>query len=560
MRVKIFFLFLLLIFPQLVGAAIEVSIDRTPVHVNQSFQLFFESDETPDGDPDFSPLQQFFSVLNSSQSNSISIINGDYQRSIKWTLQVVPKQAGDFVIPAIHFGDDKTDPFPITVKPAAQSATDSGSDLIFELSADRESVSVQGQVIISMRLMSNSNISAYQFGDLEVENLDVVIEPLGEVQRFQTQLGDQAYLVLEKKLALFPQQSGQLKINPVLGEVRLVPQSNSLFDPFQTRGEIKSVNSPELILEVSGIDTAFNGQHWLPSTSVRLNDVWQEDLSKLVAGEPVTRTLMLVADGLTAAQLPTLGQDDIDGLKQYPDQPTLSDQRTSRGIVGVRQQKIALIPTAAGTYTLPEIVIPWWNVYTQKEEYARVPARTIQVTGDPATTLEAATELVSPEPRIATPLVVEPEIAVVEQTSRFWVWLSLFLTCGWLVSVLLWWLSRRRSISVVTASKEKGMSLRQANRALKAACLANDANAVRETLLDWANTLGLSVSFNNLNSTGRYFGEPLKSEINSLNQSLYGVEQTAWTGEGLWLICESISADAKPGSRQEEDQLVALNP
>ena len=560
MRLKTCFLFLLLVSPQVVGTAIEVSVDRDSLHVNQSFQLFFESDETPDGDPDFSPLQQFFSVSNSSQSNSISIINGDYQRSIKWTLQVVPKQAGDFVIPAIHFGDDKTDPFPITVKPAAQSATDSGSDLIFELSADRESVSVQGQVIISMRLMSNSNISAYQFGDLEVENLDVVIEPLGEVQRFQTQLGDQAYLVLEKKLALFPQQSGQLKINPVLGEVRLVPQSNSLFDPFQTRGEIKSVNSPELILEISGIDTAFSGQHWLPSTSVRLNDVWQEDLSKLVAGEPVTRTLMLVAEGLTAAQLPTLGQDDIDGLKQYPDQPALSDQRTSRGIVGVRQQKIALIPTVAGTYTLPEIVIPWWNVYTQKEEYARVPARTIQVAGDPAATPEAATELVSPEPGIATPLVVAPEIAVVEQTSRFWVWLSLFLTCGWLVSVLLWWLNRRRSISVVTAGKEKGMSLRQANRALKAGCLANDAIAVRETLLDWANTLGLSVSFSNLNSTGRYFGEPLKSEINSLNQSLYGVEQTAWTGEGLWQICESICADVKPASRQEEDQLVALNP
>ena len=76
--------------------------------------------------------------------------------------------------------------------------------------------------------MSNTNISAYQFGDLVIDDMDVVIEPLGDIKRYQTRLGDQAYLVLEKKLALFPQQSGKLRIGAVLGEVRLVPKSNSV--------------------------------------------------------------------------------------------------------------------------------------------------------------------------------------------------------------------------------------------------------------------------------------------------------------------------------------------
>ena len=560
MRLKIFILFTLLFVPQFASAAIEVSSDRNPVHANESFQLFFDSDETPDGDPDFSPLTQFFAVLNTSQSNSISIINGDYKRSIKWTLQVMAKQAGDFVIPAIQFGDDKTEPYPITVKPATQSTTEAGNDLIFELSADRESVSVQGQVIISMRLMVNNNISAYQFGDLEVENLDVVIEPLGEVQRYQTRLGDQPYLVLEKKLALFPQQSGQLKINPVLGEVRLVPESNSIFDPFQTRGEIKSVNSPELTLEVSGIDAAFKGQHWLPSTSVRISDVWQEDLNKLVAGEPVTRTLMLLAEGLTAAQLPTLDQDSIDGLKQYPDQPVLNDQRTSRGIVGVRQQKIALIPTAPGNYVLPEIVIPWWNVYTQKEEFARIPARTIQVAADPAAKPEANIEAISPEAEITATPAVEPVVKVVEQTSYFWVWLSLLLASGWLASGILWWLSRRRPASTVSERNDHTLSLQGASKNLKTACLDDDASAARNALLSWANAMSLSESFDNLNSVGHYFGDPLKTEIGNLNQSLYGIEQNGWSGQALLLICEKITADNKPSRHIGKDELMALNP
>ncbi len=564
MRLKTYFLFLLLLIPQLSSAVIEVSSDRNPVHENESFQLFFESDETPDGDPDFSPIQQFFAVLNTSQSNSISIINGDYKRSIKWTLQVMPKQAGDFVIPAIHFGEDSTEPFPVTVKPATQSSTDPGNDLIFEVSADRESVSVQGQVIISMRLMVNNNISAYQFGDLEVESLDVVIEPMGEVQRYQTRLGDQPYLVLEKKLALFPQQSGQLKINPVQGEVRLVPESNSIFDPFQARGEIKSVNSPELILEVSGIDSAFSGQHWLPSTSVRLSDVWQEDLDKLVAGEPVTRTLMLVAEGLTAAQLPALDQDDVDGIKQYPDQPVLDDQRTSRGIVGARQQKVALIPTAGGTYTLPEIVIPWWNVKTQKEEFARVPARTIQVAADPSAkpepVPESIPESISSEQEVTTAPALEPTVEIFHQRNHFWVWVSLFLACGWLASGILWWFSRRRSVSTVAKRNDQTPSLHSVNKILKAACINNDAKATRNALLSWANAMVLSDSFDNLNSVGHYFGDPLKAEINSLNQSLYGIEQTDWSGEVLWQTCEKITTEVKPVVQVEEDELVALNP
>ena len=560
MRLKSTILAFLFLIPQIASAVIEVSSDRNPVQVNESFQLFFEADETPDSDPDFSPLQQFFTVLNTSQSNSISIINGDYQRSIKWTLQLMAKQAGDLVIPAIHFGDDKTEPFPMTVKPATQSATEPGNDLIFELSAESESVPVQGQVIISMRLMVNNNISAYQFGDLEVENLDVVIEPLGEVQRYQTRLGDQPYLVLEKKLAIFPQQSGQLKINPVLGEVRLVPESNSLFDPFQTRGEIKSVNSPELILEVSGIDASFKGQHWLPSTSVRISDVWQEDLAELVAGEPVTRTLMLVAEGLTAAQLPPLDQGDVDGLKQYPDQPVMNDQRTSRGIVGVRQQKIALIPTAAGTYTLPEIVIPWWNVHTQKEETARIPARTVQVAGDPAVQAEPVIEPKASSEETSASTTVEPVVTVDEQTSRFWIWLSLFLASGWLLSGIVWWLNRGQSVLSAEAPKRSALNLVQVSKLLKAACFDSNANEARIALLNWANAINSSPGFDNLNSVGHYFGEPLKNEIDTLNQSLYGMQKTNWSGESLWQICEKIADDSQPARSASEEELLALNP
>ena len=548
-------LFLLLSFSGLVEAAINVTIDRQPVYVNESFQLVFEASESPDDDPDFSPLQQHFVILNTSQNSQISIINGDYQRSIKWTLQIMPKQVGEIIVPSISFGDDKTEPFQVSVKPATQSSSASNSGLIFELSADRDSVAVQGQVIISMRLLSNVNISAYQFGELVIDNMDVVVEPLGDIRRFQTRIGDQAYLVLEQKLALFPQQSGQLTIPPVLGEVRLSTQSRSIFDPFQSHGEIRRINSAELNIDVTGIDAAFSGQHWLPSTDVRLNEVWQQDLDSLVAGEPITRTLILTAEGLTAAQLPELRQSPVEHIKQYPDQASLNDQRSDKGIVGVVQQKIALIPTLGGTYTIPEISIPWWNMRTGQEELASVPARTIEVAAAAGLSEPTVVEKIQ---SVGKEQGSSP-VQVVQSSNYFWVWLSLFLAFGWLATGLYWWFTRRQT-GIATSETRQRPDLHRASKALKKACTQNNALAAREALLPWANSLGPDHRFANLNELAQHFGGPLKSQLSILNRGLYGSAEDSWTGEGLWQACVAIADSVESVRASETEGLAALNP
>jgi hypothetical protein len=551
-----FLLFLLLVSP-LLQAAVTVSVDRNPVHVNESFQLLFEADETPDGDPDFSALRQHFAILNTSQNSSISLINGNYQRSIKWTLQLMPKQAGEFVVPAIRFGDDKTDPFQVSVKPAAQSDQASGQGLIFELYADRESVAVQGQLIVTMRLMSDTNISAYEFGELMIDNVDVVTEPLGDVKRFQTRLGDKAYLVLEQKFALFPQNSGEMEINPVLGQVRLSSASNSVFDPFQRRGEIRSVNSPPLNIKVTGIDPAFTGKHWLPATKLRLSEVWQSDLDNLVAGEPITRTIMLVAEGLTAAQLPPLEQEQVSGIKQYPDQASLDDQRSDKGIVGVRQQKVALIPTAGGRYKLPEIRLPWWNTETARQEVATIPSRTIMVA--------AAAE----SPQVPSESTIIPELAPQpgavqtlnrQQSNHFWVWLSLFLACGWFASALAWWWRYHRADRQHSEKDAGQIRLKQAAKRLKSACEANNALEARDALLLWAGALPVGKKFNHLNQLADYFGEPVKTQIDTMNKSIYAATKQDWQGHELWQTCRNIMRDIEPSASINEHSLPALNP
>ena len=540
----------------LVQAGVTVSIDRNPVRVNESFQLYFETDASVDSDPDFSPLRQYFQILNTSQSNNISIINGKYQRSLKWNLQLMPENEGDFVLPAIKFGNQQSELFRVTVKPASQSTSPGNDGLIFELTSDDASLYVQSQVIVTLRLMSDSNISAYQMGDLLIEDMDVVIEPLGEVKQYQTRLEDKLYLVMERQFALFPQQSGTLNIGPVVADVRYGSRTRSIFDPFQPSGELRRVSSDKLSLEVLAKPESFNAPFWFPSTAVELSEDWRGDLNQLSAGEPVTRVISLTAEGLTAAQLPDLLQIDIAGIKQYPDKAVLEDHRSRKGITGVLRQRTAIIPTGAGRYILPEITIPWWNLDTATLEVARLPARTIEVNRatNEVSILQPAEELIPVLSGDAVKSVVrQPE------SKSFWMWASVLLAVGWIASILVWWVIRKGTVWRRPKSTDTTViSLRKAKKVLRRACVSNNASEARIALLNWANAIVVSHEFIHLNQVTRYFDAPLRQQVDRLNQCVYSPSADDWNGELLWSVCAQISAELTPIA--EHDRLQGLQP
>ncbi len=525
-------------------AEVHVDIDRNPVQVNESFQLVFSADQSPDRDPDFAILQQHFLILGSTRSNSISIINGEYQRSVKWTLKLMAKRVGKFMVPAIRFDQQRSKPLQITVQPS-RIASVPNNQLVLELLVDKPIAYVQSQLILTLRLLSATNISAYEFGDIKIEDVDTVVESLGDELQYQTRIGDKTYLVLEKKLALFPQQSGRLAVPPVIAEVRL--PSTSKFDPFRSGGEIRQLRSQPLTIDVEPIPAEFVGPYWLPAQSLELREQWQGDTDKLVAGEPVTRSLTLIAGGLTAAQLPELVLSQIDGIKQYPDQPGLENSLTSKGISGSRQQKVALIPGAAGSYLLPEISVPWWNLQTGKMETAIIPAREISVSA-------AVNTVVPVSPAVSESPAVAPQIL----SENIWLWISMLLASGWILSVLYWWFSshRRRQPS---KSEWESPNLSVARKRLGRACDADDAVAARQALLAWGRAMFAPGEVGNLIQLANLLGSELGGEIEKLNQSLYAEAGTPWRGRDLWSLCQQFEI-ANASTSQASGSLLPLNP
>ncbi len=486
------FLQLLLFSISASGADIVVRSDRNPVGLNESFQLIYEAEGDVDDDPDFSVLEKQVDILNRSQSSNISIINGSYSSKKNWTLNVMAKQPGKLLLPPVPFGSDNSPSYEVMVNKA--TTTDSNKkDFFTRIRVNKSKIYVQQQLVVTQQLFSAYNLAAYGMGDLKFGGLDVVVEPLGDEKQYKTRMDGQAYVVVEKQFAVFPQQSGKLELEPILAEAQTGSRSNSIFNQF-ARGKVVRARSDAIQVEVMDMPADANMSPWLPASDLALLEQWADNSPKFVQGEPLTRTLSIKAEGLSAAQLPVLPDIAIDGFKQYPDQPLLENIRNDSGLSGYRVEKVAFIPTRSGKITLPAIEIPWWNTRTNQREVARIPSREVEVVPSPvaqkATPAAAAPIAETPiqsAPVPASESSAEPVPEVNADNNQLWMWVAVISSLGWLATALSWFLFGSAKQTGKQIADEQSHSQQTALfKALLASCQQGNASDCRAQILKWA--------------------------------------------------------------------------
>jgi len=527
------------------AANISVMADRDPVVLNESFQLIFESDGSVDEEPDFAPLGRDFQVLSTNVSSNMNIVNGRISSSKRWQLTVLARRAGNLIIPSIRFGSEKSDEAVITVAKTSAGNNSQGQrqEVFLEAEVIPERPYVQSQSLYRVRLFLSVSTSNASLTDPRISGATAVIEKIGEDNRFQTQRDGKRYDVIERTYAIYPQNSGELTIEPVVFQGQISRGSSFFSNPFGPRPRTVLVQSEPLILNVLPIPDTFTGNHWLPARKVALTEEWSEDPPLFRIGEPITRTLILSAEGLTGSQLPELPEWVTSDFKQYPDLPSMADTNNRQGITARRTEKIAMIPGQAGNYVIPEISLPWWNTVTNKMEYARIPARdiTVQVPvqEDADTSLQvtpvAIGELEQPVNGISaeTNGISEVSIADTRDEQRLWQWISIGLLIAWLGTLLLWWLGRSRAARH-TNEKDNAETIKKISRQLNKACRSNDAATVKECLLRWGRMMWTAPLPASIGEIGLRCSEPLSQEITNLNNALYGRNRENWDGESLW--------------------------
>lgn len=510
---------------------IVVSVDRNPVVQNESFKLLFNASESPDNDPDFSPLNEKLKVLNQRKNTKSSWVNGQSSSQITWALDVLAKEAGELVIPSVSFGDDVTAPLKITVVDNAAASTASSTDELFlEVEANTEEAYVQSQILYTVRLYQRVQLEQASLTEPTLEN--AIVEKLGEDKQYSTQINGVNYSVFERVYAIFPQQSGAINIPPLELTARIVTnerpfQFGSVFN--QHRMKTKLISSKGVDVNVLPIPDTFTAAHWLAAKNIHVQQTWSNEELTVPVGEPLTRTLTVLAEGVSSSQLPDLVTEHTsEDIKMYPDQPMLRDQKKVEGVIALREQKVAIIPSKAGEYEIPAISIPWFNTETHQMEMATIPAVTVTAVAS-MNSVEAGAKL-----QAAEPVVVEATALVQEKYTGFWMWAAIVLALGWLITII-WMIAQRRNKKSAEGSytlpKSKKVSLKE----LRKACVENNAQDAMKALLNWAES---QYGTRQINSLNLYINNDLKAEINRLNETLYANKKLVWEGSTLIQLVE----------------------
>ncbi|MFO7704282.1 MAG: BatD family protein [Halopseudomonas sp.] len=553
MRRLLFCLCLLLSSPAL--ALVEASVDRTRLVEGETLELTLESGAANRfSNPELTVLEEHFDIRVTRQLSLVSQLNGRSQPVTRWVITLAPKRTGYVVIPPIELEDARSEPISLHVLSAAEAARDNKvqmAPVFIDTEMDTETPYVQAQVLMTLRIYHS--LSLYDDSNLTgLEIPDTRVESLGAPRQYERVINGVRHGVIEIRYALFPQRSGALEIpSQLFSATTLQPRDAS--PPLSARaGRLVQVRSPSIRLEVQPIPASYPADApWLPARAVTLAQVWQPDPQlDLLSGESLTRSLSIEADGLSAMQLPALGSLDgmqIEGLRQYADQPKLDNIITDSGVRGVRQDSAALLVQQAGEFLIPAQTLYWWDTQADTLQQIELKAVTLNV--------------VSSERFIAAAAAAEPatsnDLGALDQ-PLLWPWqlASALLVMALSACLVLLYRSRQRLAMLDQPHPDEAIfdAVVQGNPLadLQTACRANQPAEARKALESWARQQQDAEGL--IGITQRH--PELADALDDLNASLFGQTESHWRGKPLWRAVRMVVQSQK---RQPPDQGTTLD-
>ena len=530
-------------------AEVRATLDRDRVAVGDTLRLTITVTGNEEiSSTDLRPLLADFEILQRSTSSNTSITNGRRTHIKQLLIDITPRREGTLKIPPMRVGSSATNMLLVAVSPAPDSVSN-GQTVMFEAEVDRDNVYVQGQVILTLRLQQAINLDGRSITELKLDN--AFVRPL-EQNSFQRTMDGKQWLVHEVRYAIFPEQSGTLEIPAQTFSAKESQARRGFFDLGGGGRQLRRSTEP-VTIQVLPRPDAFPGSTWLPARNLTLQESWSTPPEQLRAGESATRSIRIVGEGLQGAQLPPILFTPTDGLKYYPDRPVINDTEVATGLQGTRQDSAAVVPIRGGTWSIPEIRIPWWDIESGEVRYAVLPGREISVAAaDPA-----ASTALAPAPTIDIGTSTTPAPTALSGDSAAWQWqvLAVVSSSGWLLTLAYLAWSRRRP-TTVQAPKAENASEKRAFKQLLATCASGSALHARVALVGWAALLYPQAPVVALNQVTKVLPDAsLETEIALLNASLYSQASCNWDGTALADIVRRLRTEHQVAAGREQQAL-----
>ena len=365
---------------------IESSVDRNELARGETLTYTIRVFDRRQGmQLDLTPLTEEFDVLGTRTSSQVRSINGAVESWTDYIVTLFPLTEGNLTIPAIQVNEAYTDPIEVLVRNEGPRSNQGNEELFLELESNKESIYVQEQLLFAVRLYYTINgIRNPQFTELDIP--DTVIQLIGSPNQYEKLIDGVRYGVYEKRYVIFPQRSGPLEIPDILfrGEVT-DGSSNFVFRNLNTR-RVTAFTEGTTIEVLERPESTRDNDFWLPLRDLTVAQTWSGPTEDLQIGDTLTRTISMRASGLDGAVLPPIDELEITGANVYPEPSEIERLFVDGSIVGTRVESNSIVATEAGTLEIPELVIPWWNVDTDQQEFAVVPATTLEIAAVAGTT------------------------------------------------------------------------------------------------------------------------------------------------------------------------------
>lgn len=409
---------------------LKVSVDRNPAMAGETFFLTVVADDSVNNNAlDTKPLLNDFIVGQTSTSSNTQILNGSMTQQTTWRVALIARTPGQYTIPALSADGVSSQPISMKIVERTQ-ASEENQEVKLETDISAKTTYIGQPIIYTIKLFIGTRL---QRANLQAPNLvggDVV--QMNEDEDASEIIDGKRYRTITRRYSITPSKAGSFDLQGTIFRGDISQYGYGRSKP------ISLVGDNEKII-VKPIPNDFPGQ-WLASPIVTLEDEWPTS-NEYKVGEPITRTITLSAANVSTEQMPDINIDTGIDLQAYPDKPEFKKGFSGNTLISQVVQKLAIIPSKAGSITIPEVRIPWFNVNTESIEWAIIASKTIQVADNavlPTATPVQPTPIAIPQ---STPIVPEPETIA---TPPNYLWLIVSTILFILLTIALFYIVKLR--------------------------------------------------------------------------------------------------------------------
>jgi hypothetical protein len=523
---------LLLSFPSF--ATVVASVNKNSVAQNEVFMLRISSDQSVNADDlDLSSLNQDFIVGRPSFSNSVRIINGKHSSSSEWSVTIATTHTGIVTIPSLTVANEQTQPIAIQViNDTSAPATDSLVEMQSQL--DRDELYPNESALLSVRLVIKADTRRLQNPQITPPSAQGIrLEPASESDQHQEVINGLNATVLQQTFRITATESGSFSLTE--------PKFSSTLLYNSGRGDTRIMSletSPKTYsIHVLPKPDQYQG-NWLPTSQLTLNQSWLNGEGKTInnstgryamkVGDSLTRITTLTVKGMTQEHLPHLTISYPDSIRLYEEKPKFSTNSQGDTVMAIKQ---VLIPSQAGSFTLPNVDVNWWNTHSKQSQLARLSGLTLAV--EKGTTVNSEFSL--PEVPKA---VAEPQ-TITKHDPGFWPYLAGFFALLWLITTALLFSERkRRRLPQETdhnTEKNNDSNLSTID-ALTKACKVGDGISISQLTQQWLDETTLSTEQR----------EQVKQQLDIVLNALYAKPNTIKTATADGIQRRKMAVESGP--------------